>query len=269
MTDVKAYLKRLELSNILREPILRSSVDSLQLPPGSKGLDAGCGTGFNTLMLAKAVGASGHVIGLDILEEFLTKGRSLAAKADLMERASFKKGDVKDLPFEDNCFDWACSIDLVGLVPIDPVFLLKELARVVKPGGRIFILIWSSQMLLPGYPLLEARLNATSFGLAPYDTKKRPELHSMRALEWFQQAGLSEPMARTFVRDINHPLNSEMLEALADLFKMRWGEDNGELSKEERVEYLRLCRDDSTDFILNIPGYYAFFTYSLFCGKVV
>jgi demethylmenaquinone methyltransferase/2-methoxy-6-polyprenyl-1,4-benzoquinol methylase len=144
---------------------------------------------------------------------------------------------------------------------------MQELARVVKPGGKIFILLWSSQMLLPGYPLLEARLNVTALGQAPFDTNLRPEFHSMRGLGWFQQAGLSEAKARTFIRDINPPLNYALREALVDLFIMRWGEDNPELSKEERFDYLRLCREDSPDFILNIPGYYAFFTYSLFWGQ--
>lgn len=268
MSDVKKYLKRLDLSNILREPVIRTVVDSLQLPPGSKGLDAGCGTGLYTLMLAEATGISGHVTGLDIEEEFLAKGRSLALQSDLADRVSFTRGDVRKLPFDENIFDWAISIDLVGLLQINPVLLLKELARTVKPGGIIFILNWSSQLLLPGYPVLEARLNATPLGIAPFDERMKPDLHSMRALEWFQQAGLSEPKARTFVRDINSTLSHDMRKALVDLFEMRWGEDNPELSKEDQLEYKCLCRDDSPDCILNMLGYYAFFTYSLFWGRV-
>ena len=55
-------------------------------------------------------------------------------------------------------------MDLVGYLKIDPILLLKELARTVKSGSVICILNWSSQMLLPGYPVLEARLNETSLG---------------------------------------------------------------------------------------------------------
>lgn len=268
MPNTEEYLKRLELSNILREPIIKSIVHSLQLLPESKGLDAGCGTGFYTLLLAEAAGIHSRVTGLDIEEEFLGKGRSLALKSGLTERVSFTRGDISRLPFEGNVFDWAFSMDLIGNLKIDPVLLLKEIARTVKPGGMIYILNWSSQMLLPGYPVLEARLNATSSGIAPFEPKMKPELHNMCALEWFKQAGLSEIMAQTFVSDINAPLSQEMRRALVDLFEMRWGQDNLELLEEDRVEYQRLCRDDSPGFILNKPWYYGFFTYSLFCGRV-
>ncbi len=253
----------------MREPVIKTIVDTLQLPTESKGLDAGCGTGLYTLMLAEAAGIRSHVTGLDIEEKFLTKGRSLASKSGLAGRVSFIKGDIRELPFDENLFDWAFSMDLVGYLKISPVLLLKELARTVKPGGVICVLNWSSQKLLPGYPVLEARLNATSLGIAPFDAKMKPELHSMRAPEWFQKAGLIETRAQTFVSDINPPLSQEMRIALADLFEMRWGEDNPELPEEDQLEYQRLCRDDSPDFILNMPGYYGFFTYSLFWGRVL
>ena len=119
----------------------------------------------------------------------------MASKSGLKERVSFIKGDIRKLPFEEKLFDWVFCIDLVGYFKSDPVLLLKELARTVKPGGTIYILNWSSQMLLPGHPVLEARLNATSSGIAPFDAKMKPELHSMRALEWFKQSGLSEKRA--------------------------------------------------------------------------
>jgi demethylmenaquinone methyltransferase/2-methoxy-6-polyprenyl-1,4-benzoquinol methylase len=269
MSNTKEYLKSLELSNILREPLIKTIIHSLQLLPGSKGLDAGCGTGRYTLMLAEAAGIHSHVTGLDIEEEFLRKGRFLALKSDLTERVSFIRGNISKLPFEENIFDWAFSMDLVGNLKTDPVLLLKEIARTVKPGGMIYILNWSCQMLLPGYPVLEARLNATSSGIAPFETEMKPELNNMCALEWFGQAGLSEAKVQTFVSDINAPLNKEMRKALANFFEMRWGQDNLELSKEDRIKYLCLCRDDSPDFILNKPWYYGFFTYSLFYGRVL
>lgn len=72
-------------------------------------------------------------------------------------------------------------------------------------------------MLLPGYPLLEARLNATASGVAPFKTTMPPESHFMRALGWFRSAGFIESTVRTFASDICAPLTPEMQVALSEL----------------------------------------------------
>ncbi len=259
---------KLYLSDFLREPVIRSAIQALQLPLGSRGLDAGCGIGSHTMLLAEAVGPAGHVTGLDLSSAFLVHARETAKRSGLSERVSFREGDVNKLPFDHDTFDWVWSVDCVGYAPGEPVTLLKELARVVKPGGSVAILAWSSQQLLPGYPLLEARLNATSSGIAPFVKGKRPESHFFRALGWFRKAGLEEPTAQTFVGNVQAPLSDDTRSALISLFQMRWGEPRSELSPEEWEEYQLLSHPQSPHFILNLPDYYAFFTYSLFRGKV-
>jgi len=172
-----AYARRLVVSEPLIEPVIRSAIQALQLHQGSRGLDAGCGIGLRALLLAEAVGPAGHVTGLDLSPQFLVHAREIAEKAGLSERISFQQGDVNRLPFDDDTFDWAWSANCVGYQPAEPLPMLTELTRVVKPGGSVAILVWSSQQLLPGYPLLEARLNATSSGIAPFVKGKRPKLH--------------------------------------------------------------------------------------------
>jgi len=266
--DTDTIAHKLYLSDFLREPVIRSAIQALQLPSGSRGLDAGCGIGSHTLLLAEAVAPAGHVTGLDLSPELLVHAREIAEKSSLSERVSFQEGDVSKLPFDDDTFDWVWSVDCVGFIPAEPVPLLKELARVVKRSGSVAILVWSSQQLLPGYPLLEAQLNATSFGIAPFVKSKRPELHFLRALGWFRDAGLKELTARTFVGDVHAPLSDDIRSALMSLFEMRWGEPQSELTREDWAEYQRLSQPESSDFILNLPDYYAFFTYSMFLGKV-
>lgn len=146
--------------------------------------------------------------------------------------------------------------------------MLRELTRVVKSGGSVTILAWSSQQFLPGYPLLEARLNATSSGIAPFVKGKRPELHFSRALSWLRDLGLEAPTVRTFVGDVHAPLSKDVRKALLSLIRMRWGQPRSELSREEWTEFQRLCRPGSPDFILDVPDYYAFFTYSMFQANV-
>ena len=130
------------------------------------------------------------------------------------------------------------------------------------------ILGWSSQQLLPGHPALEARLNATSAGIAPFIRGSRPERHFLRALSWFDEAGLQNLTARTFQGDVHAPLTSDLRCALLSLIQMRWDDPEPELSQTDQAEYRRLCLPDSPDFILDIPDYYAFFTYSLFRGEL-
>jgi demethylmenaquinone methyltransferase/2-methoxy-6-polyprenyl-1,4-benzoquinol methylase len=172
------------------------------------------------------------------------------------------------MPFDDNTFDWAWSMDCIGYAPLEPVPILRELARVVRPGGVVAIAAWSSEKLLPGYPLLEAHLNATTAGIAPFTKGKEPEKHFSRALGWFRSVNLENPTAQTFVATVFAPLASDIRKALVALFQMRWPGVKSELSEKDWDTYRQLCLPDSPDFILDHPDYYAFFTYSLFYGTV-
>jgi hypothetical protein len=132
----------------------------------------------------------------------------------------------------------------------------------------VAIMAWSYQQLLPGYPLLEARLNATAAGIAPFIEGMRPERHFLRALGWLRDAGVHQPTAQTFVRDVQAPLSDDIRAALISLFGMRWGGAKSGVTPEDWAEYQSLCQPESPDFILDLPDYYAFFTYTLFHGKV-
>ena len=266
--NAELYIQNLLDSNPLREPLLYEIIKSLGLPTGSRGLDAGCGIGLQTLLLADAIGMNGHVTGLDILPELLTYGEALVIEAELSKRISFRQGDVNQLPFDDNSFDWVWSMDCIGYPAGDLELVLQELKRVVKPGGEIILLGWTSQQVLPGYPLLEARLNATCSAYLPFLKDKRPETNFMNALHAFQHVGLSDIVAHTYVGTIQSPLQEECKTAITSLFDMLWGTPQSEVSQGDWQEYQRLCKPTSPDFILNLPEYYGFFTYSAFCGKV-
>jgi ubiquinone/menaquinone biosynthesis C-methylase UbiE len=267
VTDSDTYAHQLFLSNFLREPALRSAILTLQLPAGSHGLDAGCGIGLHTVLLAKAVGPTGHVTGLDLSTPFLTLAKEQATKSELSAQISFQEGDLSNLPFDDDTFDWAWSVDTVYPGLLDPLAVVKELARVVKPGGIVAILFWSAQKLLPGYPLLEATLDAAFAETAPYTRGIRPTLHFLRALGWLRNAGLEELTAHTFAADIHSPLSDPVRSALTMTFRMFWGAVRAKVTPEDWAEFERLCQPESKDFILDQPDYYAFLTYSLFSGR--
>jgi demethylmenaquinone methyltransferase/2-methoxy-6-polyprenyl-1,4-benzoquinol methylase len=269
MTDADAYVTSLMVTNPLVRPVHRAAIQALDLLPGSHGLDAGCGIGLQALLLAEAVGRAGQVTGLDLSPELLARATEIVGEAGLSKRISFREGDVSTLPFDDGTFDWAWSADCIGYGPhVQPVPLLQELGRVVRPGGTVAILAWSSQMLLPGYPLLEARLNATSSGLAPFTGESRPEAHFHRGLGWFRAAGFEDCSAQTFAGSAHAPLSESMRAALLAILQMRWPDVDAELAERDRAAYRRLCLPGSPDLILDHPDYYAFFTYSMLQARV-
>jgi ubiquinone/menaquinone biosynthesis C-methylase UbiE len=268
MTDADTYMQRLLVTDPLSKPVVRSAIQALELSPGSRGLDIGCGIGTHAMMIAEAVGSKGHVTGIDIEPKFIAYAKKAAEKAGLSEMVSFQEGDMNKLPFNDKTFNWTWSANLVGYHPADPLPPLKEMVRVVNPGGIVAILLYSSQMLLPGYPLLEAKLNTIPSGIAPFTSGMRPELHGFRALGWFREVDLKDARAQTFVSTIQAPLSDDIHNAMAVLIQMRWVDVQTELSEDDWAEYQRLCKPDSPDFILNHPDYYAFFTYTMFHGQV-
>lgn len=219
--DIDGYVKHQYLLN-MRVPVVHSAIQTLQFPQGSRGLDVGCGIGSHTVLLAKTVLPDGHVTGLDLSPEQIAIAREAAKESELSKHVSYREGDMNKLPFGDDTFDWVWSMDCVGYAPVEPLPLIRGLMRVVRPGGRIAILAWSSQQLLPGYPSLEARINATSAGIAPFVKGKSPEKHFLRALGWFRDAGMEALTAQTFVATVHAPLSDDVREELLSLFRMRW-----------------------------------------------
>ncbi len=264
--DKSEYARLLLETDCLRDDLVRTIIDWLDLPLGSSGFDAGCGVGSNTLLLAEAVGRRGHVTGLDLADDLLRIAGERARQSGHEDRIDFKQGDINNPPFDPDTFDWVWSADCVGPGTGDPLAQVEALARLVRPGGSVSILAWSSQNLLPGYPMLEARLDATPAGIAPFKQNMKPEKHLFQASRWLARAGLQDITAKTFVGDIRAPLDEVRRNALGLLFDMRWGGAEGDADEQDWDLYRRLADPASPEFIGDRPGYYAFFTYTVFHG---
>jgi demethylmenaquinone methyltransferase/2-methoxy-6-polyprenyl-1,4-benzoquinol methylase len=113
----------------------RAAVEAVAAEPDERVLDIACGTGLVSRALVQRWGC--EVVGLDQSEPMLDRGREkLAAEPRLAPRVTFVAGEAEALPFADAEFDHLTFTYLLRYVD-DPAATLRELARVVKPGGRI------------------------------------------------------------------------------------------------------------------------------------
>ena len=108
-----------------------------RLAPGEHVVDVGCGAGIDSIIAAKMVGATGSVIGVDMTPAMLDKARKSAKEADV-QNIEFQQGLAESLPVADNWADVVISNGVLNLFP-DKLAGLQEMARVLKPGGRLQI----------------------------------------------------------------------------------------------------------------------------------
>lgn len=252
-----------------REPLIEKIIKSLNINPDSKGIDIGCGIGRIANLLSNKIGLIKELIGLDFSDDMINYAKKNSEK----ENIKFIQGDVNNLKFTSNSFDWIWSMDTIWIGPEEfgcpaksPDHILNQLYKILKPGGKIYLLFWSSQKFLPGYPLLEARLNATTSANAPYLKNMNPDNHILYGQKWLSKAKFENIKVKSFVGDIVGPLSEKDKTVLTTFFQMLWGNSENEVSKEDWDRFNEYCSPTSDIFILNNPDYYGFYIYTLFQG---
>ncbi|MHC3475158.1 SAM-dependent methyltransferase [Streptomyces sp. 7R007] len=104
--------------------------------PGARILDVGCGNGTPAMQLARACPV--RVVGISVSERQVARAGERAREAGLADRLSFERVDAMDLPYPSGSFDGAWALESMLHMP-DKVQVLSEVARVVRPGGRVVI----------------------------------------------------------------------------------------------------------------------------------
>jgi SAM-dependent methyltransferase len=118
--------------------------DAAGIQPGDRVLDVACGTGVLTREAARRAGPTGAITGLDLSPEML------AVAAPLSHGLRWQQGSAEALPFADQSFDAVVSQFGLMFFP-DPVAGLREMMRVLVPGGRLAVAVWGSLADTPAY----------------------------------------------------------------------------------------------------------------------
>lgn len=118
--------------------MLSEYLDAMAIAPTAKVLDIGCGTGLVARAIARRPGFAGKVTGVDLSSYLVAAAKRLGAADGVGDHLDFRTGDVRQLDFPDGSFDALVAHTLLSHVD-DPVSVLKEAARVVKPEGAIGI----------------------------------------------------------------------------------------------------------------------------------
>jgi ubiquinone/menaquinone biosynthesis C-methylase UbiE len=138
----------------------RRTYELLALSPGEHVLDVGCGAGDDVRALAEIVGTTGLAVGIDSSETMLNAARQRSANGPFP--VQFLVGDATHLEFVDASFD-GCRADRVLQHLTDPPVAVAEMARVLRPGGRVVVLEPDTGGLLIDAPDLEVTRRITEF----------------------------------------------------------------------------------------------------------
>lgn len=136
-----------DAANSFWERFGRRTVAQLQLAPGARVLDVCCGSGVSAIAAAEIVGPRGSVTGVDLADSLLNLARA-KARAKGLENIEFRTGDMLDLDFEGEEFDAVVCVFGIFFVP-DMTTAVRELWRLVRPGGTLAITTWGPRLFEP------------------------------------------------------------------------------------------------------------------------
>lgn len=202
--------------------------DAAQIQPGQRVLDVACGTGILAREIAPRVGSGGRVVGVDPSPGMVAVAKQLAPAIE------WREGVAESLPFPDQSFD--AVVSQFGLMFFtDRRQALREMLRVLTPGGRLAVAVWDSLDNVPAYASEVALLERMAGGQAadalraPFVLGDRKDLATL-----FSEAGVASVQVTTHRGTAQFPSIRTMVEA--DL--RGWLPVMGVILSEDQIDHI-------------------------------
>lgn len=244
----------------MMEPLAQKLIEPLALRAGSRVLDVACGTGIVARLAAGRVLPDGRVVGVDLNAGMLTTAREISQCAGV--NIEFSQGDAIALEFPDAAFDAVLCQQGIQFFP-DKVGALKEMRRVLAPGGTIGIAVWGD----PG-PFIDSLADALGrhldrtiglqcvapFALADAQLLRRlaidsgleeTELHTVQVIrrveptqQWLINCSAGLPYGQA-VAAMSAAARAEVMREVAAALKPYWNVDHFAVPQDNHLLYYR------------------------------
>jgi ubiquinone/menaquinone biosynthesis C-methylase UbiE len=262
------YGRKLSLFNAYAQPELRAAIAGLQLRPGMRVVDVGCGTGEALAWLREALGPDGTLVGLD-----LASAHVRAARAHLPAQILVAQADALRAPLPAASFDLVWCVNTINHVR-DPVRAVERLAGLLRSSGRLAL--GQSSLLPEMFFAWDARLErivneaVRQYYRDRYGASER-EFGAVRALVGvLRQARLKNVRSRTLMIERISPLSADDESYLTEaIFKNTWGERlRPYMSAQDYDELSKLCDPQDPAFALRRPDFHYLQSFSLVVGEL-
>jgi SAM-dependent methyltransferase len=262
------YARKLHLFNAYAQPELQQAIASLQLQPGMRVVDVGCGTGEALGWLQAALAPDGLVVGLDLATAHLKAARS-HAPADIL----IAQADALKTPLGRGQFDLVWCVNTLNHLH-DPVTAVERWAALLREGGRIAL--GQSSLLPEMFFAWDARLErivneaVRQYYRERYGVSER-ELTAVRALLGvLRQAKLRNVWSRTLMIERIWPLCAADEVYLTEaIFRDTWGERlRPYLDPQDYSQLSRLCDPGDPAFALRRPDFHYLQSFTLIVGQL-